>query len=306
MTTLELRILTLERILHLMKRRTLFLKAICFCLAAAAMLSFCMVTSAAADVIITPVEVRLDGVPLFEEGQGALLVDAVTYVPLRAFCNSFGESDVSWDPIDRSATVKSAGLFITAREGQAYITVNDRPFYTGRANLLIGGSVYIPVRGIAKAYGLEVTWQDREGGGLGFAELASGGKRAEHASDVYDSEVLYWLSRIISAESRGESLAGQIAVGNVVLNRTRAPSFPDTVYDVIFDTKYGVQFTPISNGTIYDSPAESSIIAAKICLEGYSLSDDILYFLNEAISTNMWVSNNRTFIMTLGNHSFYS
>ena len=126
------------------------------------------------------------------------------------------------------------------------------------------------------------------------------------AEDVYDADVLYWLSRIISAESRGESLIGQIAVGNVVLNRTRSTDFPNTVYDVIFDTKFGVQFTPILNGTIYDPPCESSVIAAKICLEGYSISDKIVYFLNEAISSNMWVTNNRPYVMTLGNHAFYS
>ena len=101
-------------------------------------------------------------------------------------------------------------------------------------------------------------------------------------------------------------LIGQIAVGNVVLNRTRSTDFPNTVYDVIFDTKFGVQFTPILNGTIYDPPCESSVIAAKICLEGYSISDKIVYFLNEAISSNMWVTNNRPYVMTLGNHAFYS
>ncbi|MFR3921270.1 MAG: cell wall hydrolase [Dysosmobacter welbionis] len=37
---------------------------------------------------------------------------------------------------------------------------------------------------------------------------------------------LYWLSRIISAESRGENMTGQIAVGNVVLNRVAAKEFP--------------------------------------------------------------------------------
>lgn len=48
---------------------------------------------------------------------------------------------------------------------------------------------------------------------------------------------LYWLSRIISAESRGESLKGQIAVGNVVLNRVEEDDFPDTIPAVIFDRK---------------------------------------------------------------------
>ena len=62
-----------------------------------------------------------------------------------------------------------------------------------------------------------------------------------HASAYYNSTDLYWLSRIISAEAKGEPLAGQIAVGNVVLNRTRSAAFPNTVKDVIFDKKYGAK-----------------------------------------------------------------
>ena len=37
------------------------------------------------------------------------------------------------------------------------------------------------------------------------------------------------LARLISAEARGESYMGQVAVGAVVLNRIEHPSFPDTL-----------------------------------------------------------------------------
>ena len=94
----------------------------------------------------------------------------------------------------------------------------------------------------------------------------------------YDQEDLYWLSRIISAESRGEPLVGQIAVGNVVLNRTESGQFPDTVKEVVFDSQYAVQFTPVANGTIYLEPAASSVLAAKLCLEGAEVAGDSLYF----------------------------
>ena len=50
---------------------------------------------------------------------------------------------------------------------------------------------------------------------------ASSGQEAE-----YTEEDLYWLSRIISAESRGESLLGQMAVGSVILNRRASGKFP--------------------------------------------------------------------------------
>ena len=68
---------------------------------------------------------------------------------------------------------------------------------------------------------------------------------------AYDAGELYWLSRIICAESGAESMSGQIAVGNVILNRVRSGSFPNTVEGVIFDRKDAVQFEPVSNGRVY-------------------------------------------------------
>lgn len=268
--------------------------------------SFAIGVSAAGGEIVTPIRTELDGKVIMTENTSALLIGGVTYVPLRRFCEELGAASLTWYDAERKAQVRTAGLDISVAEGQQYITVNERHFYSGASNLLRLGTLYVPVRSIAKAYGLSVNWCATNDSSLGYVSLISEMPRAEHAEDVYDHEVLYWLSRIISAESRGESLIGQIAVGNVVLNRTRSANFPSTVYDVIFDTKFGVQFTPIVNGTIYEEPAESSIIAAKICLEGYTVSESILYFMNKALSANMWVADNRPYVMTLGNHTFYS
>ena len=116
---------------------------------------------------------------------------------------------------------------------------------------------------------------------------------------------MYWLSRIISAEAKGESFLGQMAVGNVVLNRVAHPSYPNTIYGVIFDRKHGTQFSPVSYGTIYQAPTESAVIAAKICLEGYTLSDEILFFYNPRIASTNWIAQNRPYAFTIGNHRFY-
>ena len=91
----------------------------------------------------------------------------------------------------------------------------------------------------------------------------------------------------------------------MVLNRTRSAAFPNTVKDVIFDKKYGVQFSPVANGTIYQTPSESAVMAAKICLEGYSMSSRILYFFNPSLTSGAWICATRPYIMTIGNHKFY-
>ena len=75
---------------------------------------------------------------------------------------------------------------------------------------------------------------------------------------------------------------------------------------MIFDRKHGTQFSPVAFGTIYQTPTASSIIAAKICLEGYSLSNDILFFVNPKLATSTWIERNRIYEFTIGNHHFYS
>ena len=53
--------------------------------------------------------------------------------------------------------------------------------------------------------------------------------------------------------------------------KPRCPSrFPDTIYDVIFDDRYAIQFHPVTSPIICNTPSEESIIAAKACLEGFS------------------------------------
>ena len=131
-------------------------------------------------------------------------------------------------------------------------------------------------------------------------------EETEKNIDYNDSDI-YWLSRIIEAESKGEPMEGKIAVGNVVLNRVVNEEYPNSIREVIFDKENGVQFTPVANGTIYNTPTEESVMAAKICLENYKLSNrNILFFLNPEISTSTWVPDNRDFVMTIGRHDFYA
>lgn len=116
---------------------------------------------------------------------------------------------------------------------------------------------------------------------------------------------LYWLSRIISAESRGEPMEGQIAVGNVVLNRVASKTFPDTIPTVVFDRQYAVQFEPVSNGTVYDTPAASSVEAARRVLNGEKTVEGALYFYAPALSPGTWIVSNRTYLTTIGCHRFF-
>ena len=234
---------------------------------------------------------------------GGLLINETTYIPLRAFVDTLTDAKITYDTKNREATVTDAGLTLLVRDGSHVIYANGRALYSlTPAVVMSDGKMYIPIRTAAKIMGVSVTWSDKT------RSVALAGKVSYLISGdlYYNADSLYWLSRIISAESRGEPLLGQIAVGSVVLNRMRSPLYPATIYGVIFDRRYGVQFSPVSDGSIYQSPYEASVTAAKICLEGYSVSAEILFFLEPRISTSLWIPNNRSYRFTIGNHDFYA
>lgn len=120
------------------------------------------------------------------------------------------------------------------------------------------------------------------------------------------SEDLYWLSRIIHAEAQGESYEGKVAVGNVIMNRVNNGKFPNTIKGVVFDKQDGyTQFSPVIDGTIYNTPNAESIKAATAVLNGARPVGNALYFLNPRKSTNFWIIQNRQYIKTIGLHDFY-
>ena len=229
-------------------------------------------------------------------------LNGTTYVPMFRFADWLGSFTYSYNSGTATAKVEGENLQIIAHEGDLYIMANGRYFYTGREVIRIGGEIYVPILPITKALNSRVEWRDSING---FYVSSGDTRLLKRGTQVYRDDEVFWLARIISAEAQGEPMKGKIAVGNVVLNRVRSSAYPNTIYGVIFDKKYGIQFSPVANGTIYNTPTAESIIAAKICLEGYSLSSDILYFVNPKVAPSSWISKNRPYAFTVGNHVFY-
>lgn len=63
----------------------------------------------------------------------------------------------------------------------------------------------------------------------------------------YTESQLRYMTCIIYCEARGESYAGQKAVGIVVMNRVRSKQFPNSVRKVIYQSG---QFSPVRNGSM--------------------------------------------------------
>lgn len=225
-----------------------------------------------------------------------------TFVGIRKFSTAMKwDAKVTYTSYNRTITVKTDKLTLTAKDGASYIVANGRYLFTSTPIYMKNGRMYAPLLLMAKAFDAKASWSNATSSfniTRGSGGILSGDK-------YYREDEVYWLSKIINAEAGGEIMIGKIAVGNVVLNRTRSSSFPNTIYGVIFDTKNGVQFSPVANGMIYKTPNSDSIIAAKICLEGYTISYDILYFVNPVYAPNSWASKNRPYFDKIGNHVFY-
>ena len=245
------------------------------------------------------VGVFIDGT---EFGGGIVVKDATTFVGIRKFSTTMNSyASVKYDYSTRTLTVSTSNLYLTAKDGQNYIVANGRYLYTESPIFMRNGTMYAPVLLMAKAFGAQIRWSNP----THSFNITKGSGGIVSGEQFYREDEVYWLSRIINAESGGEPLLGKIAVGNVILNRVRHSYFPNTIYGVIFDKKNGVQFSPTTNGMIYKTPNEQSIIAARICLEGYSVNNEILYFVNPAIVPNCWVCKNRELYAKIGNHSFF-
>lgn len=294
-------------------------------IAAGALLSLSVLTAPAA-AAARAVPVTVDGVSLPRSGY---LYNGVTTVPLRMLLETAGGWVVDWDAKYSQAVAVSGSVVLTAKPDERTITFNGGKHTVPVPVYIHRGSTYVPIRAVGEVLGWDVEWDASLGGASvvtgngydggpgdwdgGTVEDAFTGVDSDASNDRYDTEGsgwteedLYWLSRVISAESQGEPMRGQMAVGNVVLNRVASDEFPDTIKGVVFDARDAVQFEPVSNGTIYNTPTGQSVEAAKAVLSGAgSVVGDCLYFYAPALSQGLWINQNRTYYTTIGCHRFY-
>ena len=101
--------------------------------------------------------------------------------------------------------------------------------------------------------------------------------------DISDMEITYearLLAAIIHTEARGEPLIGQIAVGNVIMNRVADPRFPNTIEEVIRQPR---QFCPVGTGafdaTLNNGNYHQNMEAALATLSGHTVvTSDMMFF----------------------------
>ncbi|MCL2633145.1 MAG: spore cortex-lytic enzyme [Oscillospiraceae bacterium] len=108
------------------------------------------------------------------------------------------------------------------------------------------------------------------------------------------------LARMISAEGRGEPYEGQVAIGAVILNRIKHPSFPDTLAGVLYQDG---AFTALVDGQFNQPISATSYSAARDAINGWDPSGGAIYYHNPAKHNNAFM-NARPVIKRIGAHLF--
>lgn len=186
-------------------------------------------------------------------------------------------------------------------------TLKKWDYYDGPIDGVYGGGTFTAVKefqrkngltvdgvvgpSTAKALGLRIDGKKPGGGKAGYQ---SGSKGLSRDEDIT------LLAKAITGEARGEPYLGQVAVGGVILNRVKSPSFPNTIAGVIYQPG---AFTAVSDGQINLPPAESCLKAARDCLNGWDPSYGALYYWNPAKATSKWIWS-RKVRLKIGKHWF--
>lgn len=239
--------------------------------------------------------VRVNGAPMTAD-PCVTNFSGVCYVSLRAVAQAvLPGAQVSWSK-KTAAVSKSGVLSLTATVGQTYLVANGRYLSIPGGVKMKNDMVLVPLNTLLKA--MDATGKWRSDGSL---DITTGSGGILSGDKFYDETDLYWLSRIINAESGNQPLLGKIAVGNVVLNRVEDARFPDTVYGVIYQKN---QFSPAASGTVRRTPNAESVVAAKLCMDGAVALENVLYF--NRVGLKCWAAKNRPFVQTIAGHSFYA
>ncbi|ACV61003.1 spore cortex-lytic enzyme [Desulfofarcimen acetoxidans DSM 771] len=108
------------------------------------------------------------------------------------------------------------------------------------------------------------------------------------------------LAKVIEGEAADEPFVGKVAVGAVMLNRTRSSAFPQSLSSVIYQPN---AFESVTNGMYNRTTSEESIKAARLALNGWDPTGGALFFWNPAKRVSSWIWS-RPIITQIGGHVF--
>ncbi|SHJ69742.1 spore cortex-lytic enzyme [Paramaledivibacter caminithermalis] len=176
-------------------------------------------------------------------------------------------------------------------------------YYKGAVDGIYGSKTYNAVIKFQRKNGLKVDGyigsQTRKA--LGISPKTAASKYAATSKGVSKSDEVTLLAMAINGEARGEPYVGQVAVGAVILNRVKNPSFPNSIAGVIYQP---LAFEAVTNGQIYTPLKTSTIKAARDAMNGWDPTGGALYYWNPAkASGSSWIWKLKP-TLRIGRHVF--
>lgn len=169
-------------------------------------------------------------------------------------------------------------------------------YYSGSVDGVYGAKTVEAVKWFQRKNKLTV---DGIAGNATLSALGIQSAAPTSAANTKNSD-LELLARLISAEARGEPYTGQVAVGAVVLNRVRHPSFPNSLSGVIYQNG---AFSCMGDGQWNAAVTDSARKAAQDAINGWDPTSGAIYYYNPVTATNQWIRS-RKVITTIGKHVF--
>ncbi len=246
-----------------------------------------------------PVDIDING-KLIKCTEKPILIEGTTYIPLRAFSDAVGGT-LEWDEKELAAKVNIDSHFFAfyPETNRCIIDGTERDYEVFYYNNL----TFIPIRAVSEILGYSVSWDDFYlTVKISTPDVVVNEKYIDKS---FTYEDILYLAKITHIESGNEAFKTKLGVADTVVNRVKSSQFPNTVKEVIFDTKYGVQFPPAHSDKINTVPSKESVIAAKCALVGVNVVRNSIYFADIDYAAASWVHNNRPYYTSLGGIAFY-
>lgn len=173
---------------------------------------------------------------------------------------------------------------------------NSNSVAIGGSSILVQGSTLSSADQTANA-----TANDATLAGLNNSSTASACKANAECAKL--AEAIYY-------EARGESTAGQIAVAQVIVNRSKSKSYPNTITGVVNQKSQFSYLTDknVKVGTYNDSAAYQKALAVAYGSVNGSYADQVggaTNYLNPTTATDLsWSGNLGSNAVKIGNHVF--
>ncbi|OAT79743.1 spore cortex-lytic enzyme [Desulfotomaculum copahuensis] len=151
----------------------------------------------------------------------------------------------------------------------------------------------LPPSGVVDA----ATWET-----LGYAPPATSPapEPAGLSRGISNRDSVYLLAKVIEGEAANEPFDGKVAVGAVIVNRTRSAAFPHSLSGVIYQPD---AFESVSNGQ-YNRPVSSEALrAAMLAVSGWDPTGGAIYFWNPGKQVSPWIWS-RDVITRIGDQVF--